>query len=205
MSHSKISGKAYHDLSNHSYLSLQVNPNYVDAATQPTSFKVYPRFYRCLQLNRNNPIHAFVWLTSAITLEKIYKDSPYKLRVNPSAGALYPPEIYVQMRGVEGIIDGIYHIEVENNCLTLIYELIDNELENYIIPNKCINGFIFLVSCVYHRSSWKYQNRSLRYCLLDSGHHLGAITPLTYLHENNIQLRFDFDKLTLNADLRIRS
>jgi hypothetical protein len=53
----------------------QVNPNYVDAATQPISFKVYPRFYRRLQLNRNNPIHNFLWLTSAITLEKIYKDS----------------------------------------------------------------------------------------------------------------------------------
>jgi hypothetical protein len=49
-----------------------------------------------------------LWLTSAITLEKIYKNSPYKLRVNPSAGALYPTEIYVQIRGVGGIIDGIY-------------------------------------------------------------------------------------------------
>jgi SagB-type dehydrogenase family enzyme len=201
MPHSNISGKDYHELSKHSYLSVQVNPNYVNAATQPSSFKVYPRFYRRLQLNRNNPIHSFLWLTSAIFSEKIYKDSPYKLRVNPSAGALYPTEIYVQIRGVGGIIDGIYHIEVENNCLTLIYELIDDGLENYVIPNKCINGFIFLVSCVYHRSSWKYQDRSLRYCLLDSGHHLSAIAASAYLHENNIQLGFDFDKLTLNADL----
>ena len=154
---------------------ILVYPNYVDAATQPTSFKVYPRFYRRLQLNRNNPIHTFLWLTSAITWKKIYQDSPYKLRVNPSAGALYPTGIYVQIRGLEGIINGIYHIEVENNCLTLIYELGDDGLDNYVIPNKCINGFIFLVSCVYHRSSWKYQDRSLRYCLLDSGHHLGAI------------------------------
>ena len=97
------------------------------------------------------------------------------MRVNPSAGALYSTGIYVQIRGLECIINGIYHIEVENNCLTLIYELGDDGLDNYVIPNKCINGFIFLVSCVYHRSSWKYQDRSLRYCLLDSGHHLGAI------------------------------
>ncbi|BAZ84943.1 hypothetical protein [Dolichospermum compactum] len=60
MPHSNIAGKAYHDLSKHSYLSVQVNPNYVDAATQPIYFKVYPRFYQSLQLNRNNPIHAFV-------------------------------------------------------------------------------------------------------------------------------------------------
>ncbi|MEH1778284.1 MAG: SagB/ThcOx family dehydrogenase [Nostoc sp.] len=201
MPSSQISGKAYHDATKHSYLSVQLDPNYVDASTQPSAFKVYPKFYRRVKLNLNNPIHSFISLTSAITLEKVYKDGPYKLRANPSAGALYPTEVYVQVRGVEGIVDGIYHLEVENNCLTLIYELIDDGLESYIIPGKCINGFIFLISCVYYRSSWKYQNRSMRYCLLDSGHHLGAVAASAYLHKKNIQLVFDFDKLALNSDL----
>ncbi|MEH2353821.1 SagB/ThcOx family dehydrogenase [Nostoc sp.] len=201
MPSSQISGKAYHDATKHSYLSVQLDPNYVDASTQPSAFKVYPKFYRRVKLNLNNPVHAFISLTSAITLEKVYKDGPYKLRVNPSAGALYPTEVYVQVRGIEGMINGIYHLEVENNCLTLIYELIDDGLENYIIPGKCINGFIFLISCVYYRSSWKYQNRSIRYCFLDSGHHLGAVAASAYLYNRDIQLIFDFDKLTLNSDL----
>lgn len=79
--------------------------------------------------------------------------------------------------------------------------MIDDGWESYILPNKRINGFIFLVSCVYHRSSWKYQDRSIRYCFLDSDHHLGAIAASAYLHEKNIKLIFDFDKLSLNADL----
>ncbi|MEA5600053.1 nitroreductase family protein [Nostoc sp. UHCC 0252] len=201
MPSSQISGKAYHEATKHSYLSVQLDPNYVDASTQPSAFKVYPKFYRRVKLNLNNHVHSFISLTSAITLEKVYKDGPYKLRVNPSAGALYPTEIYVQVRGIEGMVDGIYHLEVENNCLTLIYELIDDGLENYIIPGKSINGFIFLISCVYYRSSWKYQNRSIRYCFLDSGHHLGAIAASAYLHNRDIQLIFDFDKLSLNSDL----
>ncbi|BDI16837.1 hypothetical protein ANSO36C_26390 [Nostoc cf. commune SO-36] len=201
MPFSQISGKAYHDATKHSYLSVQLDPNYVDASTQPSAFKVYPKFYRRVKLNLNNPVHSFISLTSAITLEKVYKDGPYKLRVNPSAGALYPTEVYVQVRGIEGMINGIYHLEVENNCLTLIYELIDDGLENYIIPGKCINGFIFLISCVYYRSSWKYQNRSIRYCFLDSGHHLGAVAASAFLHNRDIQLIFDFDKLALNSDL----
>ncbi|ODG98142.1 nitroreductase [Nostoc sp. KVJ20] len=201
MPSSQISGKAYHNATKHSYLSVQLDPNYVDASTQPSSFKIYPKFYRRVKLNLNNPVHSFISLTSAITLEKVYKDGPYKLRVNPSAGALYPTEVYVQVRGIEGIVNGIYHLEVENNCLTLIYELIDDGLESYIIPGKSINGFIFLISCVYYRSSWKYQNRSIRYCLLDSGHHLGAIAASAFLHKRDIQLIFDFDKLTLNSDL----
>ncbi|MEH2377051.1 SagB/ThcOx family dehydrogenase [Nostoc sp.] len=198
---SKISGKAYHEATKHSYLSVQLNPNYVDASTQPSPFKVYPKFYRRVKLNLNNPVHSFISLTSTITLEKVYKDSLYTLRVNPSAGALYPTEVYVQVRGIEGIVDGIYHLEVENNCLTLIYELIDDGLENYIIPGKSIKGFIFLISCVYYRSSWKYQNRSMRYCLLDSGHHLGAVAASAFLHNRDIQLIFDFDKFALNSDL----
>lgn len=201
MPQNQISGKAYHNATKHSYLSVQIDPNYVDALTQPSSFKVYPKFYRRVKLNLNNPIHSFILLSGAITLEKVYKDGPYKLRVNPSAGALYPTEVYVQVRGVEGIVDGIYHLEVENNCLTLIYELIDDGLENYIIPGKSINGFIFLISCVYYRSSWKYQNRSIRYCFLDSGHHLGAVAASAFLHNRDIQLIFDFDKLALNSDL----
>ncbi len=201
MPQSKNLETAYHDATKHSYLSVQINPNYVDASTQPTAFKVYPKFYRRVKLNVNNPLHSFIWLTSAVTLEKAYKDVPYKLRVNPSAGALYPTEVYVQVRGMSGMIDGIYHLEVENNCLTLIYELIDDGLESYIIPGKSIKGCIFLISCVYYRSSWKYQDRSLRYCFLDSGHHLGAIAASAYLHNQDIQLIFDFDKLALNTVL----
>ncbi|MFM5903308.1 MAG: hypothetical protein ACKPFD_18510 [Dolichospermum sp.] len=33
--------------------------------------------------------------------------------------------------------------------------------------------------------------------MLDSGHHLGAIAALAYLHEKNIRLCFDFDKLSM--------
>lgn len=201
MLQAKIAGKTYHDATKHSYLSVLIDPNYVDASTQPSPFKCYPKFYRRFTLDVNNPIHSFIWLTSAITFEKIYKDGPYQLRVNPSAGALYPTEIYVQIRGIKGIVDGIYHLEIASQSLTLIYELIDDGVESYIFPNQIVKGFIFLVSCVYYRSSWKYQDRSIRYCFLDSGHHLGAIEASASLHDRNLQLSFDFDKISLNADL----
>ncbi len=191
-------GKKFHDATKHSPLSVMLDPNYVDASTQPTAFKSYPKFYRRFPLDKNNPVHSFIHLTSAITFEKKYKYDAYQLRVNPSAGALYPTEIYIQIRGIKGIIDGIYHLEVATNSLTLIYELIDDGLESYILPNCLVKGFIFLVSCAYFRSSWKYKNRSLRYCFLDSGHHLGAIEAAAYLYQKNLQVLFDFDKLALN-------
>ena len=194
-------GKEYHDATKHSYFSVLVDPNYVDASTQPNAFKNYPHFYRRFPLEPNNAVHNFIRLTSRITLKKFYRDDAYYLRVNPSAGALYPTEIYLQIRGVKGFIDGIYHLEVARDSLTLIYELIDDGLESYILANRLVKGFIFLVSCAYFRSSWKYKNRSLRYCFLDSGHHLGAIEASAYLSQRKIQVLFDFDKNSLNQVL----
>ncbi|MBE9046060.1 SagB/ThcOx family dehydrogenase, partial [Pleurocapsales cyanobacterium LEGE 10410] len=194
-------GKKFHDATKHSPLSVMLDPNYVDASTQPAAFKTYPHFYRRFPLDENDPLHNFIRLTSAITFEKKYKYDSYQLRVNPSAGALYPTEIYVQIRGIPGLIEGIYHLEVATNSLTLIYELIDDGLESYILPNYLVKGFIFLVSCAYYRSSWKYKNRSLRYCFLDSGHHLGAIEAAANLYRRDVRVLFNFDKIALNQDL----
>lgn len=190
-----------HQATEHSYISVLMDPNYVDPSTQPAPFKRYPSFYRRFPLQPDRPIHTLIHFASAITYEKAYKDGPYQLRVNPSAGALYPTELYVQMRGVPGQIDGIYHVESATNSLTLIYELIDDGLEAYILPNQLVKGIIFLVSCIYYRSSWKYKNRSFRYCFLDSGHHIGAIEAAAYTQDYPIQVLFEFDKVGLNQDL----
>ncbi len=198
-------GKEFHDATKHSPLSVMLDPNYVDASTQPNTFKKYPHFYRRFPLDENNPVHNFIRLTSAITFTKRYKYDSYQLRVNPSAGALYPTEIYLQIRGIKGLIDGIYHLEVSANSLTLIYELIDDGLESYILGDRLCKGFIFLVSCAYFRSSWKYNNRSLRYCFLDSGHHLGAIEAAACLYQKPIEVIFDFDKFSLNKDLGLEN
>lgn len=194
-------GKRFHDATKHSPRSVMLDPNYVDWTTQPTTFKSYPRFFRRFPLDKNNPDHNFLILTSTVTFEKKSRYDSYQLRVNPSAGALYPTEIYVQIRGVKGFIDGIYHLEVATLSLSLIYELIDDGLESYILPHGLVKGFIFLVSCAYYRSSWKYKQRSLRYCFLDSGHHLGAIESAAYLYQKRSQILFDFDKIALNRVL----
>lgn len=193
--------QSYHDRTNHSYESVKINPNYVDASTQPTVFKRYPHFYRRYPLKAENACHAFIKATSAITFAKQYRNFTAQLRVNPSAGGLYPTELYVQIRDVEGITNGLYHLEVADERLTLIYELIDDGLEAYFCPGKVVSGLIFLISCVYFRSSWKYEERSLRYCFLDSGHHLGAIEAAAHGFNRQLELVFDFNKTDLNQAL----
>ncbi|MBE9224348.1 SagB/ThcOx family dehydrogenase [Phormidium sp. LEGE 05292] len=201
----KIIKNEYHEATKLSFLSVQIDPNYVDSSTQPAAFKSYPKFFRRFPLDLENPSHSFLHFTSAITWQKMYREGIYSLRVNPSAGALYPTEIYVQIRGIKGIIEGIYHLEVKTQSLTLIYELIDDGLEGYLFDNRLVKGYILLISCVYFRSSWKYKNRSLRYCFLDSGHHLGAIEASAYTHNLETQILFDFDRLALNDDLGLEN
>ncbi|MGK7943955.1 MAG: SagB family peptide dehydrogenase [Microcystaceae cyanobacterium] len=198
-------GHPFHEATKHSYLSVMIDPNYVDSSTQPTVFKHYPAFYRRFPLETDNVIDSFVHLTSCISFQKMYREGEYSLRVIPSAGALYPTEIYVQIRGRKGLIDGIYHLEVDTNSLTLIYELIDDGLEAYLFPQGMIKGVIFLISCSYFRSSWKYKNRSLRYCFLDSGHHIGAIEASGWAHQRETQVLFEFDKLALNQVLGLEN
>jgi SagB-type dehydrogenase family enzyme len=210
---SSVGKQDYHAATKHFVRSVQLDPNYVDARTQPIAFKAYPHFYRRFPLDRNKPFERFLALTSAITWQKQYRDYLHSLRGQPSAGALYPTELYVQLRGISGWLDGIYHLEPRTEQLTLIYELIDDGLEGYFPESELIKGWIILVSCVYFRSSWKYKNRSLHYCFLDSGHHIGAIEAAAYtvndaindttndLANSRIQTRFEFDQLALNDDL----
>lgn len=195
------SSQTCHQATEHSYTSVLMDPNYVDPSTQPAPFKRYPAFYRRFPFQADHSIHALIHLASAITYEKVYKDGPYQLRVNPSAGALYPTELYVQTRSIPGLIDGIYHVESATHSLTLIYELVDDGLEAYLAPNQLVKGIILLVSCVYYRSSWKYKDRSFRYCFLDSGHQIGAIEAAAYTQDQPIQVLFEFDKVALNGDL----
>ncbi|MBE9097954.1 SagB/ThcOx family dehydrogenase [Vacuolonema iberomarrocanum] len=200
----KATDHNYHEATKHSVVSVQIDPNYVDASTQPQSFKTYPHFFRRFPLEPTHPTHQFLALTSAITYQKHYREGTHLLRVQPSAGALYPTELYVQVRGISGMLDGIYHLEPETNSLTLIYELIDDGIEAYFTDAgndiRLVKGCILLVSCVYFRSSWKYRNRSLRYCFLDSGHHLGAIEASAYASGYDYQLLFDVDWPALNED-----
>lgn len=94
-------------------------------------------------------------------------------RASPSAGALYPAEIYLGIRKVEGISPGLYHYNVPNHELELLRE----EDPTAKLKEVCCNqehiekaSVIFLISGVVARTKSKYGERGYRYMLLDVGH-----------------------------------
>ena len=133
-----------------------------------------------------------------LTDKKTYPGVEYYLRVNPSAGALYPNELYFQARGIEGIEDGIYHYENSTNQITLLSSIDDKGLEGYLSDKREIQGFVFLISSVYYRSSWKYKNRAFRYCLLDAGHLLGSLEASSYINSTSSLIDYRIEHQALN-------
>lgn len=170
----------------------------MDWNNPPSHFKIYPESFEKIELDISNDTHKFIMLSFGITAKKKYPGVEYYLRVNPSAGALYPNEVYFQVRNQTGFKDGIYHYEVLNNKAVLLKALSNDGLEPFFGYKNVQNGFIFLVSNVYYRSSWKYKNRAFRYCMLDSGHLLGCMEASSYLLNKTYTLQYDFEKSSLN-------
>jgi SagB-type dehydrogenase family enzyme len=141
----------------------------------------------------------FLYHIAGLSAKKSYPGGEYYLRINPSAGALYPNELYVQIRGVEGRQDGIYHFEVARSSLTLLYALEGNEgLEPFMGYRYVMKGYLFLLSAIYWRSAWKYRERAFRYCLLDAGHLLGCIEASALQKPHATQMRYLIERKKLN-------
>lgn len=190
---------AYHAQTMHSYLSVRNKSHFMDWEHQPKQFKIYPEYFKRIILDKQNPKHQFFYLIGGLTAQKSYPGVTYALRTNPSAGALYPTEIYVQIRSVEGFEYGIYHLSPYESSLVLLQTLDEEEGIESFLGMKKVDGFVFLFSALYYRSSWKYRDRAFRYCLHDTGHMLGTLEASCIVHEKTYRIRYDIDKKALNS------
>lgn len=188
---------SYHNQTIHTYEKLQNDRHFMNWATQPSGFKTYPHFFQRRSFDELKDSEYWKYL-GAINSTVKYVGGSYTLRVIPSAGALYPCELYLQIRGVSGFEDGIYHYETKTNSLVFLYAITNDGVEKYLGLN-IVKGIIYLVSSVYFRSTWKYRLRSFRYSLLDAGHQMGAIEIANSLYEKPLKILFEFEKEKLNT------
>ncbi|MDP2910305.1 MAG: SagB/ThcOx family dehydrogenase [bacterium] len=122
-----------------------------------------------------------------------YKDEPLKLkevsqilwaaqgiteptwggRTAPSAGGLYPLELYLVVKKVENLEPGLYHYLPQGHKLTRVLEGNINEelaaagLNQSWIRNAPIN---LVITAFYSRTINKYGERGIRYVHLEAGH-----------------------------------
>jgi SagB-type dehydrogenase family enzyme len=95
------------------------------------------------------------------------------LRAAPSAGALYPYEIYLVINDVEGVPRGIYHYAVLEHALELVEEgdysgrITRAGLDQEMLGESNVT---FVLAAVFDRVRHKYGERGVRYVYIEAGH-----------------------------------
>lgn len=106
------------------------------------------------------------------------------LRAAPTAGGLYPTEMYVAVQGLSKLENGIYNFQVKDHSLIPVWEgNFWTEFEKYCMQHEAIaqSNLLIILTAIYQRSAWRYQERAYRRILLDTGHVLGNLAA--YAHE----------------------
>lgn len=91
----------------------------------------------------------------------------------PSAGGLYPLEIYVAVQNVENLIDGIYrynalyHVLEQIAAASLMPQIGSLLLEQHFLDDA---NAIFFIVANFALTLKKYGSRGYRYLLLEAGH-----------------------------------
>ena len=93
-------------------------------------------------------------------------------RVVPSAGALYPLEIYFHSSHIEGWPSGLYHYTPSQNKVQMLREGDHSQqLCQAMVDPKMLNSAIqFFITGLFERSVFKYRERGYRFVLLEAGH-----------------------------------
>lgn len=103
---------------------------------------------------------------------------PVYFRAAPSAGALYPAELYLISRGTPLLPAGLYHYQAQTHSLLHFWDSdVWAALQEACLWHPSLNGtqLAIATTAVFSRSAWRYQDRAYRRIFLDAGHLLGNI------------------------------
>lgn len=112
-------------------------------------------------------VSQLLWAAQGIT-------SPGGGRTAPSAGALYPLELYLVVGDVESIDKGVYrYIPGEEHNMEKVKDGdVRAELAEAALGQECVKdaAIDIVFTAVYARTTWKYGERGIRYVHIEAGH-----------------------------------
>jgi len=116
------------------------------------------------------------------------------LRAAPSSGGLFPSELYVLARSVDGLAPGVYHYDADAGRLDAIGPL-PATVED-------ADATIVLTS-IFRRTGYKYKNRAYRYATADAGHLLENVRVAAHAAGLHARLSPRFDEARIARTLRV--
>lgn len=102
----------------------------------------------------------------------------FYLRAAPSAGGLYPAELYLVSRGNHLLPAGLYNYQARTHGLWRYWDdHIWQSLQEACFWHPALEAtqLALVVTGVFYRSAWRYQDRAYRRICLDTGHLLGNL------------------------------
>ena len=163
VSNSQASGAAEISLSYPSYKGTMTVEEALRARRTRRSFKPRPLTFK--QLSQ------LLWAAYGVTA----KDHGYYLKTAPSAGALYPLDIYIVVgkAGVEGLEPGAYHFRPENHSIMAVKK---GDLRTAVAQSALHQMWMakaplmLVITGEYSRSTGKYGRRGVTYTHIEVGH-----------------------------------
>lgn len=114
----------------------------------------------------SNELGQILWAAQGVS-------NPAGLRTVPSAGALYPVELYAIVKGADEVRAGIYHYLTSQHALS---PLAQGDYEAEFSAAALMQdwtkraGLILVVAANYARTTTKYGKRGRRYVAIEAGH-----------------------------------
>jgi SagB-type dehydrogenase family enzyme len=111
-------------------------------------------------------ISQLTWAAQGLT-------DPRGFRTAPSAGGLYPLELYIVVGDVEDLAAGVYRFQPDGHQLVKTAdgdkraELAQAALEQEWVEEGAVD---FVFTAVYERTTGKYGQRGIRYVHMEAGH-----------------------------------
>ena len=132
-----------------------------------------------------------------VTREEKARGIRFFSRTVPSAGGLYPCDIYLMVRDMEGLETGVYYCNMIQEFLDLIHRGgFSHGLDRAF-------DLSFVVTGTFFNSAWKYRERAFRYLLLDSGHLVENLNLALRAEGLSPQVDYDFEDDRISALLAL--
>ncbi|CAN1209296.1 Nitroreductase domain-containing protein [Tumidithrix helvetica PCC 7403] len=127
---------------------------------------------------------------------------PLYLRSAPSAGGLYPAEIYIISGGTALLPAGLYNYQPRTHILIQFWSdrHVWQSLQEACFSHPALSQtrIAIATTAVFFRSAWRYQDRAYRRIFLDTGHLLGNIKLASALNDFRAYFMGGFEDEALN-------
>ncbi len=207
------------------YQRYDMQPHFLDWNNTPRTYKVYPELPSMALESTGSYPRKSLWdlmqakaetgdrpvfhmstlsdvllLSYSLTAKSQMGGQTQYYRSVPSAGALYPTEMYVCSHHIQDLEPGVYYYDIHGFSLKRLRSgnrMPIQDADQLAFPCGDIAATI-LVSGIFFRSSWKYRTRAFRYVSLDTGHLVENIVATLNLYALPHTVHYNFDDDRLN-------